>query len=368
MEPANLTTVMTEYNLIPSKTYDTIKLGIDAHAKWYYVARQLDGATPQPVQKMDFHGLLRFVAKQQGLAREVHTCYEAGAFGYYLHRKLEALGVDNLVVQPQDWDERGKGVKTDRIDALALCQRLDRYVRGNRKAFSVVRVPSEEEERERALSRPRGQLVRERQRLQAMGRSLLAMHGIHVRGRWWTGKTWATIRSEAPAWVMERLRVFIKLIEPVEAEERKLTEAIQEVGRERKIPKGVGALSFEVLRREVGDWSRFNNRREVSSYTGLCPREHSSGGKRRGGSVNKSGNPRVRAMLVEMVWRMIRWQPGYHALRKWMGVLGDASRSAAARKKAIVAVARQLAVDLWRLFTGQTTAEKLGLIYLPEAA
>ena len=68
---------MTEYNLTPIKIYDTIKLGIDAHAKWYYVARQLDGATPQPVQKMDFKGLLHFVAKQQGLAREVHTCYEA---------------------------------------------------------------------------------------------------------------------------------------------------------------------------------------------------------------------------------------------------------------------------------------------------
>ena len=85
-------------------------------------------------------------------------------------------------------------------------------------------------------------------------------------------------------------------------------------------------------------------------------------------SVNKSGNPRVRAMLVEMVWRMIRWQPEYHALRKWMPVLGDAKGSATARKKAAVAVARQLAVDLWRLFTGQTTAEKLGLIYLPDAA
>jgi hypothetical protein len=77
----------------PTKSYDTIKLGIDAHAKWYYVARQLDGATPQPVQKMTFEALLRFVAKQQDLAGEVHTCYEAGAFGYYLHRKLEALGV-----------------------------------------------------------------------------------------------------------------------------------------------------------------------------------------------------------------------------------------------------------------------------------
>ena len=167
------------------------------------------------------------------------------------------------------------------------------------------------------------------------------------------------IGSEAPEWVVERLDIFISLIEPVQAEERKLTESIQESAQGNEIPKGVGLLSFEVLRREVGDWSRFNNRREVSSYTGLCPREHSSGGKRRGGSVNKSGNPRVRAMLVEMVWRMVRWQPGYHALRKWMPVLGDAKVSAAARKKAIVAVARQLAVDLWRLFTGQTTAEKL---------
>jgi transposase len=243
----------------PTKSYATIKLGIDAHAKWYYVARQLDGATPQPVQKMDIDGLLHFVAKQQRLAREIHTCYEAGAFGYYLHRRLVEMGVRNLVVQPQDWDERGKGVKTDRIDALALCQRLDRYVRGNRKAFSVVRVPSEEEERERAISRQRGQLVRERQRLQAMGRSLLAMHGIHVTGKWWKGKTWAMIRSEAPAWVVERLKIFIRLIEPVEAEERKLTEAIQDAARDRKIPKGVGPLSFEVLRREVGDWSRFNN-------------------------------------------------------------------------------------------------------------
>lgn len=351
-----------------TELHDTIKLGIDAHAKWFYVGRQLDGATPQPVQKMTFDGLLRFVAKQQGLAREVFTCYEAGAFGYHLHRKLTAMGVINYVVQPQDWDERGKGVKNDRLDALALCQRLDRFTLGNRKAFSIVRVPSEDEERDRAFTRQRQQIVRERQRLQAMGRSLLASHGIHVTGKWWTGKTWKLISEEAPAWVIERLRVYVRLIEPMEAEEKAMTEAIQEVGAETQIPRGVGPLTFEVLRREVGDWSRFTNRRQVSSYTGLCPREHSSGGKRRGGSVSKKGNPRVRAMLVEMVWRMMRWQPDYIGLKKWMPVLGDPGRSAAARKKAIVAIARQLAVDLWRLFTGQTTAEKLGLIYLPETA
>ena len=353
----------------PTETCETIKLGIDAHAKWFYVGRQLDGATPQPVQKMTFEGLLRFVAKQQRLARVVFTCYEAGAFGYHLHRHLEAMGVTNYVVQPQDWDERGKGVKNDRLDALALCQRLDRFTRGNRKAFSIVRVPSEEEECERAFTRQRQQIVRERQRLQAMGRSLLASHGIHVTGKWWKGKTWSGIESEAPEWVIDRLKVFTRLIEPMEAEEKVMTTAIQEEGlRRAKIPRGVGPLTFEVLRREVGDWSRFNNRRQVSSYTGLCPREHSSGGKRRAGSINKSGNPRVRAMLVEMVWRMQRWQPGYHALKKWSHVLGDPSKSSAARKKAIVAIARQLAVDLWRLFTGQTTAEKLGLIYLPDPA
>jgi len=66
----------------------------------------------------------------------------------------------------------------------------------------VVRVPSEEEERERATSRQRRQPVRERQRLQAMGRSLLTTHGIHVTGKWWKGKTWARIACEAPDWVM----------------------------------------------------------------------------------------------------------------------------------------------------------------------
>ncbi len=129
----------------PNETCESIKLGIDAHAKWYYVGRQVDGATPQPVQKMTFEGLLRFVAKQKRLAGEVHTCYEAGPFGYHLHRKLTAMGVTNYVVQPRVWDERSKGVKTDKLDALALCQRLDRFALGNRKAFSIVRVPTRDE-------------------------------------------------------------------------------------------------------------------------------------------------------------------------------------------------------------------------------
>ncbi len=92
--------------------------------------------------------------------------------------------------------------------------------------LSIVRVPSEEEERDQAFTRQRQQIVRERQRLQAMGRSLLASHGIHVTGKWWTGRTWRLVGEEAPAWVVERLRTLVRLIEPMEAEEKAMTAAI----------------------------------------------------------------------------------------------------------------------------------------------
>jgi len=77
VESAILTTMQNQNEPNPTELHASIKLGIDAHAKWYYVARQVDGATPQPVQKVTFDGLLHFVAKQQRLAREVFTCYES---------------------------------------------------------------------------------------------------------------------------------------------------------------------------------------------------------------------------------------------------------------------------------------------------
>ena len=100
-------------------------------------------------------------------------------------------------------------------------------------------------------------------------------HNIHVTGNWWKGKPWAAIKVLAPAWVIELLEVFIKILNPLEEQELKLMHQLQEAARERKIPRGVGPLTFEILRREVGFWSLFNNRRQVSSYTGLCPRESS---------------------------------------------------------------------------------------------
>jgi hypothetical protein len=134
----------------------------------------------------------------------------AGAFGYHLHRRLMEMGGTSYMVQPQDLDERGKGINNDWLYALALCQRLDRFTRGNRKAFSIVRVPTQEQERARALSR-------QRQRLQAVGRSLLAshgihgIHGIHDTGRWWRGRTYSQLRASGKVSISCHAQWFLRV-------------------------------------------------------------------------------------------------------------------------------------------------------------
>src|SRR5476649_496124 len=150
-----------------------ILLGLDVHADSITVVRQIDGGMPQPGQTFPAARLVEWVARQREQAEAVWACYEAGPFGYGLHRQLEALGVRNLVVCPQSWDELSTGVKTDKGDARALCVRLALYAAGNRRIFSVVRVPTPEQERARAESRLREQLRRTRQRIEAQGRSLL---------------------------------------------------------------------------------------------------------------------------------------------------------------------------------------------------
>ncbi len=95
----------------------------------------------------------------------------------------------------------------------------------------------------------------------------------------------------------------------------------------------------------------------------LSPADDSSGNTRGQSCVTKHSNPRLRPALVETAWRLVRFQPDYRTVVKWRHLLGKgALATGAARKKAIVAVARQLAVDLWRIRTGRVTPESLGLI------
>ena len=140
-----------------------------------------------------------WAAKLKRQAAEVHAVYEACGFGFTLQRQLAALGIHCYVVCPQKLDERNKRVKTDGLDAKALCLKLDRFVEGNRDALALVRVPAEKEEQLRAIHRQREQLVKARKQLEAQGRSLMVNHGIEPVQQWWKRRAFAQL--QVPEWM-----------------------------------------------------------------------------------------------------------------------------------------------------------------------
>jgi len=348
----------------PELKAQIIKLGVDVHLDRYVVVRILDGGTPQPPQRFSPPEFLLWIAKQITLADKVFTCYEAGPFGYSLHRNLEKMGATNYIVRPRDWDEYGKKVKTDKRDAKQLALHLDRYVNGNHDAFCVVRVPSPEQEQERSISRQRESFQKERQRLAAQGRSHALYYGEHLQGEWWREDLWKTSAGQLPAIVVELLEPLRRLIAALEVELKTRTQEVEGAAAE-QLPVGLGKLTSEILNREVADWKRFQNRRQVGSYTGLCPSEDSSSHRRFQGSINKHGNRRLRPVLVECTWRLCVFQPEYRVVKKWRPELLNPKTSRPRRKKIIVAMARAFAVDWWRVCTGRCKAEDLGLKLQP---
>lgn len=338
-----------------------VKFGLDVHAGQITVCRQVDGQLPQPGHQKSWAECEAWIEAHARAKAVVYTCYEAGPCGYGLHRRLTAMGVINYVVVPQRWDERAKRVKTDKRDARELCNRLDRYVRGNTTAFAIVHVPSPEQERARALCRQRGAVLRERQRCVVRGHGLMLAQGIWAEEGWWRPMDWKELAASLPAWLRSNVQWWQTQALSFEKELGVLNGQVEALVCKRPQPKGLGPLSAALLDSEIIDWSRFKNRRQVGSYTGLCPTEHSSAGKRKQGSISKSGNPRVRHQLIEAVWRLKQWQPGYPPLKKLELAVG-----ARQRKRATVAAARRLAVDLWRIRTGQCSAQKLGLSLMKE--
>lgn len=346
---------------VASKRPQTIKLGLDVHAETIVVVRILDQSGPQPAQRFSPAQFLPWARSQLALAGSVHSCYEAGPFGYGLHRELVQLGVRNLVVQPVCLDEHHKGVNDDKSDARQLALRLDRYVAGNRHALATVRVPTTQEEQKRIASRQREQLKREVLRVAAQGRSLLLSQGYRQRKSWWEGGHWERLRPSLPGWLVERLEVFRRLLATLTQELAAATSALEAAAPARR-PKGLGGLTHEVIEREVGDWERFANRREVASYTGLCGGLSASGRTMHLLPITKHGNVRLRTALIELAWRLVVWQPQCPLVRKWWPILGRPGVAKGARKKAIVAIARQLAVDLWRWRTGRLQPQALGWV------
>jgi transposase len=337
-----------------------LNLGLDVHYRQVTVAMQEDGGRIKAAGKMGYVDFLNWVGKKLAEGWEIHSCYEAGASGYWLHRDLAKLGVKNLVVVPKAMGQGGKKQKTDKRDAGELCDGLDRYLRGQDKALSVVTVPTEGQEQRRALIRYHRQIMADRGRCEARGKGLLCAQGIEVHGRWWHGEGWIAVQSDPRLkdWMKEQLIGWRNKILSTDEEQGALRERIAALAPA-MLPKGVGAYSAAVLHYEMRGFERFSNRRQVGSMTGLCPGIHQSDGRGKEGSINRCGIGIVRWTLVEMVWRLMIWQPQYPPVRRLASGLVKGQR---ARKRLVVQAARRLAIDLWRLSTGQTTSEKLGLI------
>jgi transposase len=270
-ELSSLEETRSEFN----RSKAVIKLGIDVHQEFYTVVMQEGGSNPKPPQRFKKETFVHWAAKlKQDKAVQVHAVYEACGFGFGLQRKLAALGMQCHVVCPQKLDEANKRVKTDGLDAKALCLKLDRFVQGNTDALAVVRVPTEEEEQQRAIHRQREQLVKARKQLEAQGRSLMVNHGIEPVQQWWKRRAFAAL--PVPEWMKELLQNSQPILVALQEKIAALTVQLQAAAGPHQ-PSGLGAMSSVLIDREIGDWHRFNNRRQVGSYTGLCPGEYSSG-------------------------------------------------------------------------------------------
>jgi transposase len=353
------------------KRYQLIKLGVDTHGASYSFGRKIDQKGIEPTQKLAPAKFLEFLQKQVALARRVVLVYEAGPYGFALQRQASKLGAECLVCAPEKLN-RGRRRTNDKIDARELTNRLDGHLAGNQEALHLVRVPALQEELARRLGRERQTYGKERQRWIGRGRSLFHLLGVARPGKWWE----ATRQSELLELVQRQYGTEVRdqilpelercqaMLEAITKQHQQLSTALRQAGTARKLPrlKGMGPLSMELLEQEIGDWGRFPNRRAIASYTGLCGGEASSGESRRELPIDKHGNPRVRAVLVELAWLLPRFQPNYIRLEGWKWVFDPASQAGTVRKrKAVVALARMLAVDLWRIRTGRIRPEEVGL-------
>ena len=333
-----------------------LKLGLDVHLEFIMAVAQKDHANPNAPRKFTREELLAQVRQWVAEGFQVFCVQESCGFGFVLHRALAAAGAQSFLITPIALNGQRK---TDKLDARALCLRLSRWLDGNRDELSPIRIPSEAEQRQREGTRRRKFLGRLIRMLGNRGHGQVGEYQhVKLPGRWWGARNWRKLEMLDP-WVLARLTELRTLILALEEQLAALETELKVRVQAQPIPKGLGEITLVSVDGEVCDWHRFNNRKQIGSYTGCCPGEHSSGGRQRLGSIDRMGNGRVRTLLVEAVWRLLRWQPNWVAAQRMKVKLAGGG---ALKKKTVVALARLLAIDLWRWRTGRSTLAELGWV------
>ena len=321
------------------------------------------------IRSRDRDALLREIdalKERMGLAREcrVVSCYEAGREGFWLHRFLSAHGIENLVVDSSSIEvsRRRRRAKTDRLDGESLLDLLLRHRAGSRKkVWSVVRVPTLEQEDRRHLHRELQSAKRDRTRLTNRIKGLLANQGLLLELkkdgpaqlaalRQWDGSALPAGLQARLAREWERVTFCTLLIERLEAERRELLregeDPTLEKVRQLNLLRGIGTNSAWLYGMELFGWREFRNRKQVGAIVGLAPTPHASGTQEREQGMSKAGNRHVRAMAIEIAWGWLRFQPESELSKWYQRRFGSGSKRM--RKIGIVALARKLLIELWR--------------------
>jgi len=307
---------------------------------------------------------------------KVHSCYEAGRDGWWLHRWLIEQGIDNIVVDAAsiEVNRRARRAKTDRLDGFKLLTMLLRH-HGGERVWSVLREPTAEQEDARRRERERARLGKERTQHTNRIRSLLVLHNLRPRivigGRdwaaWWetqSGQLLAQQRGEIEREIA-RLSLIKQQILALEVAQREEVLAGEQPIVARLIQlRAIGIKGAWLLDKELFGWRNFANRRELAGSLGLVPTPYDSGDSQVEQGISKAGNRRVRVLLVELAWSWLRLQPD-SALTQWFN-RRFAAGGKRMRRVGIVALARRLAIALWRyLQHGEIPA---GALLKPTAA
>lgn len=305
----------------------------------------------------------------------LHIVYEAGPCGFVIWRHLSAQGLACEVVAPSSVPKRsGDRVKTDRRDAMMLA-RLSRS--GD---LTAVRVPDIADEAVRDLVRAREDAVRECRNARHRLKALLLRNGITYAGKSaWTAAhlRWLATLKLAHSAQQIGFQEYLHAITEATARIGRLEQAMRDGLPEWTLRplvqalhalRGVQLIAAMTLVAELQDFMRFANPRQLMSYVGLVPGEHSSGPKRRQGAITKAGNSAARRMLVEIAWHYQHSARVTPIIAKRQDQLPKAVtdiawaaqlrlnakfRRLVARRvmktKAVVAVARELAGFVWAI-------------------
>ena len=329
----------------------------------------------------DVAGLLaRFSQlKEKALARmgrefPIIVIQEAGLDGFWIHRALQAEGIESHVVDPASIAtlRRRRRAKTDRLDGEALVRALLAYKRGEPRVCAMVKAPSHEEEDRRRITRERKVLTSERVRHVNRIKGLLFAQGISgyeplrrdrrerfEKLRTGDGRVLPEHLKAQIGRELDRLELLLEQVKAVEAERDAMLATAQGAATPASAAmlldvKGIGP-EFAAMLWSEGLFRHFYNRRQVAAYAGLAPTPWQSGSVDREQGVSKSGNPRLRTTMVQLAWLWLRHQP-QSALTRWFyeRVERNGGRM---RKTTIVALARKLLVALWKYVTAGVVIE-----------